>query len=60
MGNHRMVFLDHHLQSPAYLHAQLIEDKTSRVVEEPMPFPAELHRAIPVVMSHCGGQTGRP
>lgn len=40
---------------PSYLHAQLVEDETSRVAEETVPLPAELHHAVPVVVRHCGG-----
>ena len=44
-------FLD--LLRPSHLHAHLVEDETCRVIEETMPFPAELYHAVPVVMSHC-------
>lgn len=39
----------------SYLHAQLIEDKTSCVVKEAMPFPVEFYDTIFVVMSYCIG-----
>ena len=53
LGSPRTVFPDHHLLRHSHLHAQLIEDETRRVIEQTMPFPAELHDTIPVVMSHC-------
>lgn len=46
-------------QNISYLHAQLIEDKTSRVVEETMPFPAEFYDTISVVMRYYWGNTNR-
>lgn len=46
-------------QDTSYLHAQLIEDKTSRVVKETMPFPAEFYNAVSVVMRYCWANTNR-
>lgn len=39
----------------SYLHAQLVEDKTSRVVKETMPFPVEFYDSIFMVMSYYIG-----